>query len=855
MAFTLRRNHATFLSLEPTNTNTNANLAPAPAQATSSAAPTVPATRTPAPLRRSRATFIPLEPAPTNTPAPPPPAQASSSTAPSVGPQPLLRSRATFIPLPLEAAPTNTAVPPPPAQASSSTAPRVAPQPLQRTHATLIPLEPAPTNTSLPAPSAQATSSTAPRVAPQPLSRSHATMISLAPPESTSATGSLPPSPTQATSSTTPPVPAPVPTPAPSAPTSAPIAELPFPLPEADMLYACNYACGPKLCDWCSKDRPPIGDANPIPHFIISTIIRHKLPHKFESLERIKDREIATGLVDPPNVGERDDAEYQPGGDFQPPAWGSDRARPKKSAMKRTSTRFAPYPDPSTRNALVRRSTEDIKAALDEAHANRIQSNYEGPVAIAIRNEISDLNIPGEAPFKWEPEYTGPPSDTLPEGDTLTSETTADADLMEEDLEDEAAVVEMVLTTQSKKRRYAEDDDDTTINSTPNASPTKKLRTTRRLPGSQLAAFSLPSFKLPSFTLTISFPSLSATLSFPSPIRSASPSATSTAVATDSSSSDGEPSSSPRRQRVGKKKLRFLLSDPTSNHPKFGIRDNIYFHHRRLNSTSKNGRSQKKSKVYVPQDKETWTPEEIEFAALGKEDWDEMRKTSLERKTSLKSLQERVKRSEAIDASAERFQKLVDKYEEDCKEVDLTGVRARFIRPRRNEIPREKNKEAMPRLGPLDEMRRHYPAFDHPAWDGVDAAAIAAWTRSDHYKLVVNEVMHSVAREEKGKGKANAEPDEATEIATIVDEDEEKMRREFLAAEVDEVEAPRRSGSGSAWGAAPGGEGDGGLNRQMAMSAVDFEGQWSAPSAHHPTDSDAEWSTPGAGPSTWASSF
>ncbi|KAG8974147.1 hypothetical protein FRC05_007895, partial [Tulasnella sp. 425] len=502
----------------------------------------------------------------------------------------------------------------------------------------------------------------------------------------------------------------------------------------------------------------------------------------------------------------------------------------------------------------------DIKASLDEAHANRIQSNYEGPVAIGIRNEISDLNVPGEKPFKWEPEYTGPPSDTLPEGDTLTSDTTADAEpstsnSMEEDLEDEAAVVEIVLPTQSKKRRFVEDEEyDANINSTTTASPSKKLRTTRRLPGSKLAAFSIPSFKLPSFSITISFPSFSTTVSFASPNRSPSPSAASTAVAPDSSSSDGESSSSPRRQRVEKKKLRFLLSDPSSLHPKFGIPDSIYFHHRRLNSTSKNVRSQKKSKVYVPQDKKTWTPEEIGYAALGKEDWDEMRKTSLERKTSLKKLEERVKKSEAIDAAAERFQKLVDKYEEDCGAVDLKGVRARFIRPRRNEVQREKNKEAMPRLGPLDEMRRHYPAFEHPAWDGVDAVAIAAWTRSPHYKLRVNEVMAEVERKEKGKQKANAEPDEATEIATVVDEDEERMRREFLAAEVDEVEAPRRGGSGSAWGPASG-EGEGGLGRQMALSVVDFDSQWSAPSAPHPTGFDDEWSTPGAGPSGWASSF
>ncbi|KAG8977531.1 hypothetical protein FRC05_001389 [Tulasnella sp. 425] len=316
-----------------------------------------------------------------------------------------------------------------------------------------------------------------------PLRRCHATLISLPTPESVSANVDLPPSPTQAASSTAPIIPPILPAPAPSAPGASsstrkkqrkqskpakkvasppPPAELSFSLP---MLYACSIACGPRLCEWYAKDRPPIGHQNPIPNFIVSTIIRHAMLHRFDSSEEIKKREIATGVADRPKdreLGERDvdDVECGLSGDIKPPAWASVKARPRKSCFcKREAARFSPYPNPSKRKPLIRRSTEDIKASQDEALANRIQLSYEGPIAIAIPNEISAIHIPDEEPFKWEPQYAGPPSEALRDVhnsrskitvDTVPSSASGLASSMLEDLEDEAAVVELLIRSGSK---------------------------------------------------------------------------------------------------------------------------------------------------------------------------------------------------------------------------------------------------------------------------------------------------------------------------------------------------------------------------------------------------------------------
>lgn len=63
------------------------------------------------------------------------------------------------------------------------------------------------------------------------------------------------------------------------------------------------------------------------------------MPHRFETLEKIIERDIAMGNASPPEdrvVTERDDdgMEYGPPGEFNPPAWTSNKARPKKSCLR-----------------------------------------------------------------------------------------------------------------------------------------------------------------------------------------------------------------------------------------------------------------------------------------------------------------------------------------------------------------------------------------------------------------------------------------------------------------------------------------------------------------------------------------
>ncbi|KAG8911687.1 hypothetical protein FRC01_005579 [Tulasnella sp. 417] len=589
---------------------------------------------------------------------------------------------------------------------------------------------------------------------------------------------------------------------------------LTFPFP-----YQRCYACGPELCDWCAKNQPPLGHKNPIPDFIVATIIRHAMPHRFETLEQIHEREIASGTRDRKLVGEReeDGMELEAPGPFTPPAWTSDKARPKKSCLrKRESNRFTPYSSRPEPTPLGRRTTEEIKVSLDEALTNRITLNYEGPIAIAIRNEVSAINVPNEEPFKWEPEYTGPPAESFQDVCPPVAEAAINADSLmadltsssQEDIDDEAAVIDILLPRSSKKRRYDDDDEDAAIDTSQEAtqgSPTKKQRTTRSLVSGRFPGF-VKSLSLSLFSSSSSiFPSPASTqIPSPSPIHSVSPSSTLTAIPTNSESSL-------RKRRIAKKKLQFQFTNPSSRHPKFGVTDSIYFHHHRLDSPSKNLRKTKLHKTCLPSGK-TWSPSDLERATRNKSEWDGMRKTSFERKTSRENLGERLKRSEAIDALAEKFQRLVDKYEASWPAIDLAGVRARYIRPRKNEIPHKQNKETIHEQ--VDVMRQFYPTWDHCAWDGVDRQAIAKWKRDPHYKLRVCDVMMMLMDEEMERKGGNVEPDAATDIATVMDEDEARMRREYLAAEVEEVADPAAA--------------EGGLRRQGALCEADFVRQLSA---------------------------
>ncbi|KAG8911810.1 hypothetical protein FRC00_005786, partial [Tulasnella sp. 408] len=551
-----------------------------------------------------------------------------------------------------------------------------------------------------------------------------------------------------------------------------------------------HYACGPKLCALCEKNWPPIGHKTVIPNLAVATIIRHAMPHRFQTLEQIEEREIATGFAKPPTdlkIAEDDDGdvEYGPPGEYKPPAWTSDKARPKKSCLrKRDSNRFAPYPSPSTRPSLVRRSTKDIKASLDEALVNRMILNYDGPVATAIRNEMSAIHIPGVKPFRWQPEYTGPTSETSDDSDQPLSRITNNPEAPADDL---AAVWELTLPRPSKKRQHDEDkeEDEIPTNSglkTVEGSPPKKQRTTKQLPTTPLS-------NVAKRTTKSQKPRRSPTPPSPSPTRSISPSETSTKVHTDSSTSSSDegrsspaPSESdsqdpsPRKARIAKKKLRFQFSNPSSTHPKFGITDSIYFHHHRAKSLSHKLRKTKESHTHVPVTG-VWTESEVRRAASLKLDWDKLRQGSFHRLTSRERLKDRMKKHEKNDTVLERFQRLVDRYEAGWSGIDLAGVRARYIRPKKNEVPKRKNKEALPFLKHSDAMREHYPSWDHPAWEGVDEKAIANWMESSHYKLKVQDVIAVLSDEESERRTVNTQPEDATEVASVVDEDEARMRR------------------------------------------------------------------------------
>ncbi|KAG8895940.1 hypothetical protein FRC01_012113 [Tulasnella sp. 417] len=516
------------------------------------------------------------------------------------------------------------------------------------------------------------------------------------------------------------------------------------------------------------------------------------------------------GLRSPPEkkIGEGDDGEveYLPAGEFKPPAWTSEKARPKKSCLRtRGSVRFAPYPNPSTRPALDRRSTEDIDTSLDEALTNRILLNYEGPNALAIRNETSVIYVPGEEPFSWKPDYTGPPAESSDGVHQLVSEATTNIEAPAASVASSSqsnrkneVVVGPVPQSASKKRRYVEDDDDApSAHSraiTTEGSPMKRLRTTNRLPKTKLPTptTDLPTPPSPS-SPSLPTPSSISTDPLPSPASSSSSTGTLTLV--DSSSSDGDGFSpisatsssehrSPSQPRFTKKKLRFKFTDPSSIHPKFGVPDSPYLHYSRAKSQSKKARSSKKSKAHIPRNGD-WTKEAIEEALTKKRKWDKMRQRSLWAKTCRKALDDSIEKVKETDASAEHFQKLVDRYEAGWPAIDLAGVRARYIRPIENEVRGENNRERIKALGPTDRMRRYYPSWDHPAWEAVDSRAIFEWENSPHYKLRQCDVLTMVLDEDAEVKRANAEPD----VATEPDEDDDAMRREFVAAEEDETEA------------------------------------------------------------------
>lgn len=73
---------------------------------------------------------------------------------------------------------------------------------------------------------------------------------------------------------------------------------------------------------------------------------------------------------------------------------------------------------------------------------------------------MSAIHIPNQQPFKWEPVYIGPPSEAYQDASQSLSGTAIDVDTpmidlslpSQEDMEDEAAVVQLLFPRRSKVR-------------------------------------------------------------------------------------------------------------------------------------------------------------------------------------------------------------------------------------------------------------------------------------------------------------------------------------------------------------------------------------------------------------------
>ncbi|KAG8898236.1 hypothetical protein FRC01_010978, partial [Tulasnella sp. 417] len=238
-------------------------------------------------------------------------------------------------------------------------------------------------------------------------------------------------------------------------------------------------------------------------------------------------------------------------------------------------------------------------------------------------------------------------------------------------------------------------------------------------------------------------------------------------------------------------KLRFRFNNASSTHPKFGVPDSIYFHHHRSKSSSRKGRSDKRTHTYVSLTGD-WNASELGEASFIKGVWDRTRETFFQRKTSRKGLDDQIKKNETVDKCAEKFQRLVDWYEAGWPSIDLAGVRARHIRPVEITVLRGQNSNKRA-LGPCDAMREYYPPREHPAWEGVDEEAIAEWEASSHYKLRVKDMVAIVLNKSKERRRANAEPGEATKVASAEDQEKGKVKRGDPTTEV-EVPSVTQSG-------------------------------------------------------------
>ncbi|KAG8986373.1 hypothetical protein FRB90_004050 [Tulasnella sp. 427] len=529
-------------------------------------------------------------------------------------------------------------------------------------------------------------------------------------------------------------------------------------------------------------------------------------------------------LKEKPEVPEGDDMVYTERGSHEPPKWDSAKAQPKKSCFAKY--RYHPYRNPTTP-----RTDAEVNVSLHEAFKKRLAQNFEGPKAIAIHDATTDIPVPGTTSWKWVPKNRG---FDFPEGSNLSMSSPASSTGFladdEADAEEKEEVVKMLFPPNGKKRKFEEElidgledlaNSSTQHEQVPPAR--KKIRTSQRLSASNILGFAIPA----------------PAPATPSWVKPSSPSGTSAATSsiecsvdedTPMSDSQSKTPTSTRKARFDRSKARLRFAEPTGMHSIRNVKDSLDLHQGRIKGRSRGILSDKK-KCSLKRSPSTWTAWEIHDAKILKSRWEGVRKAKFARHTCPMTIEGNVAKQEELDPLWVQWGTVVERFEAAYPQINLAGVRAKHIRPAKCEEPGTSNKEATRMLEPSEVMRGWYPAWEHPAWEGIPEEALEAWRQSAHYQVVVGEVRNALSAEESQRNRRwAAGATERTDAETVVDGEEDAMRRAFVAEEngVEEVPPPPTVQETSPLQVIPA------LKMDPEVETL-WEARWSAPSALPPT--------------------
>ncbi|KAG8986354.1 hypothetical protein FRB90_004072 [Tulasnella sp. 427] len=532
-------------------------------------------------------------------------------------------------------------------------------------------------------------------------------------------------------------------------------------------------------------------------------------------------------LKEKPEVPGGDDVVYAERGSHEPPKWDSAKAQPKKSCFAKY--RYHPY-----RNPTIPRTDAEVTASLKEAFKKRLAQNYEGPKAIAIHDATTDIPVPGTTSWKWQPKNRGPPGAfDFPEGSNLSMSSPASSTGFladdEADAEEKEEVAKMLFPPNGKKRKFEEDLIDEmedlanpSTQSGQTAPARKKIKTSQRVAAATNLEFAVPArAPAPSCSVQASSPSCTSTAA----------SSTECSAGEDTPMFDSQPTStSTRKARFDRSNARLRFAEPTGMHPIRNVKDSLDLHQGRIKGRSRGIVSEKK-KCSLKRSPSTWTAWETHDAKILKGRWESVRKAKFGRHTCLNTIRDYAAKQEELDPLWVQWGTVVERFEAAYPQIDLAGVRAKHIRPAKCEEPGTSNKEATRMLEPSEVMRGWYPAWEHPAWEGIPQEVLETWRHSPHYQVVVGDVRNALSAEEsERKRRWAAEATERTDAETVADGEEDAMRRAFVAegTEGEEVPPPPAPLEDSPLKVIP-------ALRMSADAEAAWEARWSAPNAHRPT--------------------